>query len=110
MPKPVKITANIFYFNFLFMKKFSGSLMAVMLALFATAFTISNAKTHLANPYWYQTQNDGTVINPGSAPPQSASDPFNCTGTAHGCSKAFTSYNPVTFAPIGDPVQTDKKD
>lgn len=92
------------------MKKLKSGVFAIMLAIAAfafTAFTTNNKK--FVDPYWYHTQNNGTVIIPSSAPPQSAADPFGCTGTTYGCSKAFTSYNPVTFAPAGTLVAENKK-
>ncbi|MHB1921116.1 MAG: hypothetical protein ACYCOO_02660 [Chitinophagaceae bacterium] len=93
------------------MKKIRLGLLSVALAMVALVATKAHSKMNrLTELYWYQTTDNGTVIIPDSTPPLQASDPFNCVGKTYYCSKAYTSYNPVTFAPAGSLMQTDKKD
>ena len=93
------------------MKKLRLGLLSMALAIGAMVATKAHSKLdNLTNLYWYQTTDNGTVIIPDTAPPLESTDPFGCTGFKYYCSKAYTSYNPVTFAPAGTLMKTDKKD
>lgn len=93
------------------MKRISIAIAAVILAVGAFAFTNKHDKP-LTSYYWFQTQNDGTVIDATSVPPFQATDPLGCTSGTKGCSKAFTSYQqmaPNDYAPAGTLTVTHKK-
>jgi hypothetical protein len=86
------------------MKKIGIGLMAVVLAISAFAFTKADSKSKFVNHYWFQTQDDGTVINATSVPPFQATDPNGCLNNGTGCSKAYNSYQqlgPNNYAPAG---------
>lgn len=94
------------------MKKISIGLSAVILAVSAFAFTHKSIDNGFVNPYWFQTQADGTVINSNGVPPQQSADPFGCTSGTKGCSKAYSSYtliSPGVYGPAGTLQQTDMK-
>jgi hypothetical protein len=91
------------------MKKLTG-ILAIILAVGVMAFTKAGTTGNITY-YWYHTQDDGTVINPGAPPPSSPlSDPFNCGGgPVKICGKAFNDYDHTTFAPLGSVQQTVKR-
>lgn len=94
------------------MKKIISGLIAVVFAIGAFAFTYKDKEANFANPYWFKTQADGTVINSNGVPPQQASDPFGCTSGTNGCSKSYTSYtlvSPGVYGPAGTLQNTDMK-
>ncbi len=96
------------------MKKFKTGIFALMLAV--AAFAITRANTPPSEKvlyYWFQTQENGTVIDATSVPPHQSSDPFSCPGgPTKICSKAFTDFqmnSPTDFAPAGTLEVTHKK-
>lgn len=95
------------------MKKIRIGLLAVILAIGAFAFTnAASVKDARTSYYWFQTMDDGTVINATAVPPFQATDPNSCPGGAKGCSKAYTSYQqlaPNNYGPSGTLQVTHKK-
>lgn len=94
------------------MKKIGIGLSAIILAVTAFAFTKADHNAKFVDPYWFRTQNDGTVINASSVPPQQAADPFGCTSGTNGCSKSYSSYtmiSPGVYGPAGTLQATHKK-
>ncbi|QEC67921.1 hypothetical protein FRZ67_11645 [Panacibacter ginsenosidivorans] len=93
------------------MKKIATGFAAIIMAVAAFAFTKpSNVK--FADPYWFTTDDNGNVNNSMGVPPQQSSDPFGCSGTVKGCSKAYTSYvliSPGVYGPSGTLTITHKK-
>jgi hypothetical protein len=91
------------------MKKYFAGILAVVLALSATAFTTDHSKGN-ALLYWYHTMDNGTVIVSGAPLASTSADPFNCGGgPTKVCSKGFSSYDPDTNQPIGNPQQIVNK-
>lgn len=94
------------------MKRLIPGFAAIIMAFCFVAIVKADAGTKPTSYYWFQTQNDGTVINATSVPPLQATDPFGCSTGINGCSKAFTSYQqmgPNDYAPSGTLQVTHKK-
>jgi hypothetical protein len=94
------------------MKRIASGIIAVVVAVAAFAFTKADKKSPLTSFYWFQTQNNGTVIDATSVPPFQSTDPFGCTSGVNGCSKAYDSYHqlgPNDYAPAGTLEATHKK-
>ena len=76
------------------MKKFFLGSVAVAIAIAGVAFTTPNNKK--ANPYWFIASNSTTTLTSvtlnTSAPTQSATDPFSCSGITDYCSLAFNNF------------------
>jgi hypothetical protein len=86
------------------MKKIGIGLVAVVLAISAFAFGKADKDTKFVDYYWFQTQDDGTVINATAIPPFQATDHNGCSINGVGCSKAYTGYQqlgPSNYAPSG---------
>lgn len=94
------------------MKKVAIGLCAIIVALTTFAFTREDHSARPTDPYWFQTDASGNVINATSVPPQQAADPFGCAGGTRGCSKSYTSYmviSPGVYGPSGSLQDTHKK-